>query len=181
MMNELSVQELTQELNDTVKKFNSGNWYLDNFIKCKAAFDENIGKTYLLLSNNLRTLVGYYNITAGSLEIIDSGIHVKIGGCVHLNCFAVDKYFQKRVERKLDNNARIYTSDLLLMDCVKRAKNIRKETLGVSFMTLNSTKEGERLYMRHNFQHLEEDMFFAREESDLKCVQMYLPLGLNEL
>ena len=181
MTSELNVRELTPELNDIIIRFNSGNSYLDNFIKYGNALDDNVGKTYVLLSKDSKMLVGYYNITAGSLEIVESGIHVKIGGCVHLNCIALDKSFQKNVEHKLGDNTKIYTSDLLLRNCVKRVMTIRRENLGVSFITLNSTYEGENLYLRHNFQYLEEDMFFAKEEADMQCIQMYLPLGLNDL
>ena len=134
----------------------------------------------MLLSDDEKILIGYYNITVGSLDIIDSGIHRKIGGCVHINCFALDNRFHKQVEIIGENEEKIYTSDLLLDDCLQRVEQLRREYVGIAFVTLNSTREGIWLYTRNDFEPLEEDMFFSIEDSDLKCTQMYLPLELEE-
>lgn len=179
-MIKLNIQRIKPELEPVIQAFNSGNRYLDNFIKSSAASNDSIGKTYLLLSDDEKVLIGYYNITVGSLDIIDSGIHRKIGGCVHINCFALDNRFHKQVETLGENEEKIYTSDLLLDDCLQRVEQLRKEYIGIAFVTLNSTEEGIWLYARNDFEPLEEDMFFSIEDSDLKCTQMYLPLELEE-
>lgn len=179
-MIKLNIQRMKPELKSVIQDFNSGNPYLDNFIKSSAVSNDSIGKTYLLLSDDEKVLIGYYNITVGSLDIIDSGIHRKIGGCVHINCFALDNRFHKQVEIIDDNEEKIYISDLLLDDCLQRVEQLRKEYVGIAFVTLNSTEEGVWLYTRNDFEPLEEDMFFSIEDSDLKCTQMYLPLELEE-
>ena len=74
-MIKLNIQRIKPELEPVIQAFNSGNQYLDNFIKSSAANNDSIGKTYLLLSDDEKILIGYYNITVGSLDIIDSGIH----------------------------------------------------------------------------------------------------------
>lgn len=178
-MTELNIRRLKPGLEPVIQAFNSGNYYLDNFIKSDAAWNDSIGKTYLLLSDDEKILIGYYNITVGSLEMLDCGIHKKIGGCVHINCFALDNRFHNQIEVVMDEKMKIYTSDLLLDDCLQRIERLRKDYIGIAFVTLNSTEEGKWLYLRNDFEPLEEDMFFSIEDSDLKCTQMYLPLELE--
>lgn len=79
-----------------------------------------------------------------------------------------------------DDRLKIYTSDLLLDDCLQRVEQLRRDHIGIAFVTLNSTEEGKWLYIRNDFEPLEEDMFFSIEDSDLKCTQMYLPLELED-
>lgn len=67
-MAELNICKLKPGLEPVVQAFNSGNYYLDNFIKSNAAWNDSIGKTYLFLSDDEKILIGYYNITVGSLE-----------------------------------------------------------------------------------------------------------------
>ncbi|SFR56195.1 hypothetical protein [Anaeromicropila populeti] len=57
---------------------------------------------------------------------------------------------------------------------------IRDNFVGFEFITLNSTKEGLKLYRRYEFEELESDINFAIEKNDLECIQMYLPLDLEE-
>ena len=92
----------------------------------------------------------------------------------------MDNRFHKQIEIIDDNEEKIYISDLLLDDCLQRVEQLRKEYVGIAFVTLNSTEEGVWLYTRNDFEPLEEDMFFSIEDSDLKCTQMYLPLELEE-
>lgn len=178
-MDKLNIQRLTPELKEVVRKFNSGNQYLDNFINSDMAMNDSVGKTYLLLSDDNKVLIGYYNISVGSLDLVDYGIRRKLGGTVHINCFALDVKFHKYVQEVMNDNHKIYISDLLLDDCLRRAEKLRKDYVGIAFVTLNSTQEGEWLYRRNDFEPLEEDMFFSIEDNDIKCIQMYLPLELE--
>lgn len=178
-MKTLKVTALTSGLETVIENFNSGNQYLDNFIKSPLAYDNGIGKTYILLSDDGKTLIGYYNITTGNLDFIDQGFHKKMGGAIHINSFAIDKRFQKEIQGVTDTKQKVYISDILLEECLERIENIREQEVGFAFVTLNSTQEGEWLYTRNDFEPLEEDMYFSIEDSDVKCKQMYLPLALE--
>ena len=83
-------QELT-------KNFSSGNRYLDAFIADpQSALDTSYGKTYIFLFEDSHEIIGYYNITAGSVDVmLDGKTRVRSGGSIHINCFAVDKKYQK--------------------------------------------------------------------------------------
>lgn len=177
-MSKLNVKKLKPELKFLLGNFDSGNLYLDHFIKGESAWDRSIGKTYLLLSDDGNQLIGYYNISVGSLDLIENGIHEKLGGCVHINCFALDKRYQK-CAIETEGEKKLYLSDLLLADCMRRVSKLREKHIGVAFITLNSTKEGLWLYTRNDFEPLEEDMFFSIDSSDIECTQMYLPLDIE--
>lgn len=40
-------------------EFNSGNYYLDNFLKSNFAYDSALGKTYLFLTDDETDVIGY--------------------------------------------------------------------------------------------------------------------------
>ena len=46
--------------------------------------------------------------------------------------------------------------------------------------TLSSTEEGKRLYERNYFEELDDSMTFAKNDGELKCTPMYLPLDLED-
>lgn len=161
------------------KGFNSGNEYLDNFLKSSAAFDSALGKTYVFLSEDGSDLIGYYNLGTGSLEE-NSGIgKVKYGGAIHINGFAVDIKYQNVVFNETADGEKVYLSDIMLFDCLDRVEYIRENHVGAAFVTLNSTKEGERFYKKMGFDYLEDDMIFSREDSENSCVPMYYPLDIE--
>lgn len=177
----MNIQKIRPELKPEILRFDSGNSHLDRFLQSDLAFDDSIGKTYVLLSDSGDCVIGYYNIGMGSVEQIDGDLRRKIGGAVHINCFAVDKRFQDQVVSIDTEVGKIHISDLMLHDCMKRIMAIRKNCIGVAFITLNSTKEGEWLYKRNEFDYLEDDMDFAKEDEELECRQMYLALDLVDM
>lgn len=118
-MTKLNIQKLRPELSSVISEFNSGNTYLDNFLKSNLAWNNSIGKTYLLLSDDEKILIGYYNISVGYMDILENGIHKKAGGCAHINCFALDIRFHKQIHHITTSNEKIYISDLLLYDCLQ--------------------------------------------------------------
>lgn len=172
-------QKLMPEYETLVERFDSGNSYLDQFLRGRNAYDDSIGKTYLFLSDDKQYVIGYYNIGVGSVEMIDNGIRTKIGGAIHINCFAVDKQYQDQVVSITEDGEKIHLSDLMLYDCLERIMYLRENHIGVAFVTLNATKEGEYFYRNNDFEYLEKDMDFSKEESEVECVKMYLPLDLE--
>lgn len=71
-----------------IARFDSGNSHLDRFLKSSRAFDDSTGKTYVFLSDTGDCVIGYYNIGMGSVEQTDGDLRRKLGGAVHINCFA---------------------------------------------------------------------------------------------
>ena len=97
----LNVKKMTEEYRELVGQFNSGNQYLDDFLKSSLALDDNIGKTYLLLTTDDKSIVGYYNIGLGSVDQIKGNVRVKMGGAFHINCFAIDIEYHKQEQTQL--------------------------------------------------------------------------------
>lgn len=153
--------------------FNCGNMYLDNFLKEFKSLDSNIGITYIYLNNDKSEIIAYFNIGTGSLIDNSSIDNIKIGGSVHLNCFALDKKYQGL--QITTDKILCKLSDYLLLMCINVIKNIKKY-VGFSFITLYSTKQGYNLYKRMGFEELETDMELPYDSSEKKCKPMYLPL-----
>ena len=166
-------------LQKLASSFHSGNDYHDRFLKSSISLDDNFGKTYVFLSDDNQTIIGYYNLGLGYIEQFDTGITRKIGGAVHINCFAVDEKYHGLVQAVTEKGLKINLSDILLDDCMSRIEEIRRNHLGFMFVTLNSTKEGYSLYLRNGFENLEEDMHFTADESETECTPMYLCIDFN--
>lgn len=170
---------MNPELKSLVKDFDSGNFYLDQFLKSEKAMDDSLGKTYVFLTDVGDKVIGYYNIGMGSVEQIKGTYRKKLGGAVHINCFAIDKAYQDQIAFIDTEVGKIHLSDLLLHDCMKRIMVLRSHCIGMAFVTLNSTEEGKWLYRRNEYEYLDEDLDFSKEENDVQCTQMYLPLDLE--
>lgn len=184
--NKLNVVPYDASLQKLAFGFDSGNDYLDRFLKSAVALDDNFGKTYVYLSNDGEFIIGYYNIGVGYIEQVAAGAPRKMGGSVHINCFALDKRFHGRLQVKTSKGTAIYLSDMLLQHCIDQVYELR-EKIGFTFITLCSTRQGYSLYVRNNFYDLEEDMSFSVEEEaafsseseDDFCAYMYLPLDFE--
>ena len=163
--------------------FESGNDYLDRFLREDLSLAEWYGKTYILLSDDGEAIAGYYNISVGSVEQILNGEHSRIGGAAHINCFALDKRYQGLLQATTPDGKKMNLSDFLLVDCIERILDIRS-LIGFSFITLCSTRRGHSLYLRNDFEALDEDLVFSTEDSvanragvdEGTCIPMYLPL-----
>ena len=126
----MNIQKIRPELNPQILRFDSGNSHLDRFLKSSLAYDDSIGKTYVFLSDEGDCVIGYYNIGMGSVEQIDGELRKKIGGAVHINCFAIDKRFQDQIVSVDTEAGKIHLSDLMLYDCMERIMAIRKNCIG---------------------------------------------------
>ncbi len=175
---ELNVVLYDASLQKLASSFQSGNAYLDQFLKGSKALDDAFGKTYVYLSDNREKIIGYYNLGVGYIEQLDDGMRVKLGGAVHINCFALDEKYQGLVQDETEEGVKIKLSDFLLVECMERIEKIREKHIGFSFVTLNSTKEGYHLYQRNGFEELETDMSFSNEKSEEKCNSMYMAIDV---
>lgn len=148
---------ITTKYNSKYKKalklFSSGNSYIDTFVKNTDVNNDALGKTYIWYDRQNKLIIGYYNITAGSLAQVQDGRSVKIGGSIHINEFAIDMKFQKK--------------GLLIF-------------VGFEFVTLFATLQGEKLYKRFGFETIEDEMLLFPGEGEEKCQPMYLPLDIEE-
>lgn len=181
MRNRINVVQYDAGLQKLASSFHSGNEYLDQFLRQTDSLNDNFGKTYVFLSEDNKYIIGYYNLGLGYIEEIDYGLRKKIGGAVHINCFALDQRYHGYLQTVTMEGIRINLSDILLSECMERIEEIRQGYVGFSFVTLNSTKEGYSLYVRNGFEKLDDDMHFSAKESDVECVPMYFAFGLEEI
>ena len=123
--------------------FACGNFIIDNFLKSSDALDVNQGITYILLSDNEDTIIGYYNLSAGRVDQIEEINRLKryipMGGSININYLAIAKSYQ-RINITPNSSCNAYLGDYLLHDCEKRIVDLR-EVVGASFITLYSTSE----------------------------------------
>ena len=172
----LNVQAYTKEFQPLAAKFDCGNSYLNQFLRSPESLDPGIGKTFVFLSAHNESIVGYYNISCGSLDQIEGNVRYKIGGAIHIGYFAIDEKFQHMLQATTPNGIHLYWGDVLLEECLSRIESIRTSQLGVSFVTLASSQEGERLYRHHDFEDLDDDITFSPVHGEDKCICLYLPL-----
>lgn len=169
------IQKMSFDIKNLTKSFSCGNLVLDNFIKSNNALDENQGITYLLLSDDKNSLIGYYNISVGRVDNIQkiNGVeyYEPMGGAANINYLAIRREYQGQSQAP-PGEPKIYLGDLLLNDCEKRILKIRK-SIGISFITLHSTEEGHKLYERNDYYPFEDDMSTFISERDLNCYKMY--------
>ncbi len=159
-----------------LKGFSCNNNVIDNFLKNGDALDENQGITYILLSDEKNIVIGYFNIEVGrvdQIQNINGNIQITpMGGSVNINYLAVDSRFQHTKIGEIAGR-NIYIGDYLVHRCEMIIKKLRKK-VGISFITLYSTKEGLNLYKNRNgYEEFEDDMSTFIKESDkysYKCV-----------
>ena len=126
-------------------------------------------------------IIGYYNISTGTLDQrVEYGngenTHIKIGGAIHINGFALDDHFRGVEIPNVRDGLKYTIADMLLEDCIERILEIRESNVGFEFITLCSTKEGYSLYKRNEFEDLDEDLSFSVTETEKECKFMYLPI-----
>lgn len=161
--------------------FQSGNNVIDQFLRDESrAFDTSYGKTYVWLTDDRTAIIGYYNIGVGYIEQRTDSKYQKIGGSAHINYFALDRRFHRRLihsaDASVEDDRNVYLADQLLHDCIARIEDIRKKHIGFSFITLCSTERGYRLYQRNDFFDLDDDLNFSPKETENQCYLMYFPL-----
>lgn len=172
----MNVEKYTSEYKNLIKNFTCGNVVIDNFLKNGDALDPNQGITYVLLSDQRNTIIGYYNIEVGRVDQIedtDGNIrYIPMGGAVNINYLAIDSRYQGIKIAETEGKS-IYLGDYLLRDCEKRILQLRKK-VGIVFVTLYSTKQGYHLYHeRNSYEDFEDDMSTFVLERDNECYKLY--------
>ena len=172
----MNIVEYTSEYEYLAKNFKCGNSVIDKFLHDGNALDKNQGITYILLSDENDFIIGYYNIEVGrvdQIEIIgDKEIYKPMGGAVNINYLAVHSDFQGTMLAEIEGK-KIYLGDYIVRDCEKRILELRNK-VGISFVTLYSTKEGYHLYhVRNCYENFEDDMSTFVQESDMSCHKLY--------
>ena len=79
------------------------------------ALNDSFGKTYAWLENDNCRIIGFYNISAGSIDYLDNDSVYKMGGAVHINDFAIAQEYQG-----VEVASGINMSDILLDECIKK-------------------------------------------------------------
>ena len=172
----LNVRPYTPALQKLAAKFDCGNSYLNQFLRSPDALDAGVGKTFVFLTENAESIVGYYNLSCGSLDEIEGDVRYKIGGTIHIGYFAIDEKFQHQLQATTPNGIHLYWGDVLLEECLSRIEAIRSQQVGVSFVTLASSEAGERLYRHHDFEDLDADITFTPFSTGRnKCICLYPP------
>ncbi|MDO4266226.1 MAG: N-acetyltransferase [Eubacteriales bacterium] len=180
MTDNTNIIPYTKELQCLAQNFASGNDYLDRFLKSEESLTKYFGKTFVYVSEDNSHIIGYYNLGVGYIEQINNSVRYKLGGAIHINCFALDQKYHGLLQGYDADGQKINLSDVLLSDCLDRIHEMLGEKIGYAFVTLNSTQEGHSLYERNDFSDLEEDMNFSAEKSDVRCIPMYYSLQNEE-
>lgn len=172
----MNIVKYTSEYLGLEKEFECGNMVIDKFIKDGNALDENQGITYIMLSDDAEFMIGYYNIEVGRVDqievVADIEYYKPMGGTVNLNYLAIHSKYQGIKIAEIAGK-KIYLGDYLLRDCEKRILKLRKQ-IGISFVTICSTKQGYHLYHERNgYEDFEEDMNNFVSESDGQCYKLY--------
>lgn len=170
---------LTTPLNDELHRlsgaFDCGtSKNINSFLRSHKSLDLNYGKTYVMTDQCATAIVGFYTLTTGHVE--EGG--VKTGGSIHIRDFALDKAYRGRTLTSATEGAPVKLSDILLDDCLRRIEYIRERHVGFSMITLFSTPEGEKLYLRNGFEYADEAMVMAKEEDDGDTKAMYRPVDI---
>ena len=171
---EINVKPYNASLQKLALHFHSGNDYLDNFLRSTDALNPSYGKTFVWVDEEETEIVGYYNIGTGSIDEIEAGKRIKIGGCVHINALAMDVGYRGALQVKAPDGKDLYLSDYLLSECIRRIYEMRDTYVGCAYITLCSTKEGYGLYKRAEFEELEEGIEFSVEDQAEPFANMYL-------
>lgn len=170
----MSFDKLKKEYIPLTKNFDCGNIVINNFLNDGDALDPNQGITYVLLSDDKDFIIGYFNISVGRIDqietIMGNTYYRPMGGAVNINYLAVDKKLQHTL---LVPEAKIYYGDYILRECEKKILALRKE-VGISFVTLYSTREGYHMYHdRNSYEDFEDDMSTFVQDSDKSCKKLY--------
>ena len=175
----LNVKPLTREIHDKFKgSFNCGNLRLSEFFNSSESLDAGVGISYVFLSDDETDLIGYYNITTGMIIDADNPQN-RIGGSVHINCFALDNRYHGLLHEVDDKGNTIKLSDIFFHQCLKFIELLRTR-IGFTFITLSSTQEGYNMYSRALFDELEDDMLIAEKEMEQGgCKPMYYALDVE--
>lgn len=173
----IRVIALDASIQKLASAFCCGNPHIDNFLRSGQALDVGFGKTFVWLTEGEKAeIIGYYNIAAGSINQIDGERVSKMGGAIHINEFAIHEKFRGKF---IDERLKLKYSDILLGDCIQRIQHLRSQSIGVSFVTLHSTREGMNLYLRNDFCEIEEEMNLSKMDNEKECTPMYLALDLE--
>ena len=132
----LNVRPYTPALQKLAAKFDCGNSYLNQFLRSPDALDAGVGKTFVFLTENAESIVGYYNLSCGSLDEIEGDVRYKIGGTIHIGYFAIDEKFQHQLQATTPNGIHLYWGDVLLEECLSRIEAIRSQQPDAVLMNL---------------------------------------------
>ena len=175
----LNVKPLTRDLYTAFKdNFNCGNSRLNRFFSSSESLDIGIGVTYVFLSDDDSEMLGYYNLTTGVVSNSDNP-HSRIGGSIHINCFALDSEYHGLFQDYDKNGSPIKLSDIFFRQCIENILAMRSK-IGFTFITLSATNEGYNLYKRTMFEDLEDDMFIAEKDMEQNgCIPMYYSIDIE--
>lgn len=179
----MNIVKYSSEFQNLVIKFDCGNTALNNFINSSDALDKSQGITYILLSDKKDFIIGYYNINAGRVDLLEQVgelVNYKpMGGSININYLAIHSNFQHNKIGTLKNGQSFYLGDFLLHDCEERIMKLREE-VGIMFITLYSTKDGYNLYHnRNSYEEFEDDMNTFLSERDINCYKLYKCIDEN--
>ena len=130
----INVEVFTRDMKRLALRFESGNPFLDNFIKSDEAFE--------WIDEKRTKIIGYYNIGVGYIDTITDDGKYKIGGSIHLNFFALTMQYRGVIVDVKDDGTKIKVSDQLFADFMSKVYLLREQYLGFSFVTLAATDEG---------------------------------------
>lgn len=171
----INIKAFDASYRQLASSFKCGNSAIDNFLNSPNATNPNYGKTFIYLSNDEKEIIGFYTISAGSIEE-NNEYHTKAGGAIHIDYFAIDQRFHNKQQYETDDGTIFHVSDFLLQNCLNHISSIRDKHVGFSFITLFSTTAGQELYKRNGFIDLEPEYLLHFQYDEKECFPMYYGL-----
>lgn len=154
--------------------FDCGNSVINGYVHNKLGTDLDGSIPYFLLSEDRSIFMGFYSIEAGRLDQSYDGKHfTPMGGTVNISYLALDKKYQHKWLGQTAEGTNFYIGDYLLNDCERRILALSKN-VGISFITLYSSKEGYHMYHdRNGYEDFDGDMITVVQDSDVGSKKLY--------
>ena len=75
----VDTEKYNENLLELATTFKSGNEFLDQFIQSKESLNDGLGKTFVWIDEKRESIIGYYNIGVGYIDMLDGDDKYKIG------------------------------------------------------------------------------------------------------
>ncbi len=179
-----SIELLTFGDKNRIQSFSCGNESLDRYIKTEifssGELDCSDGLHFKVFLKESGEIIGFFSLAASGIihKVMN---YLKILPAVKIDVFAIDLKYQRlhfneeseKAENPLDH---LYFSDAIMLEVVKRIRNISETEACVDYIVLYSARNKEHFYTRNMFSPFEPFMEKESNQEIIKNIPMYLEL-----
>ncbi len=179
-----SVGLLTFEDRNRIQSFCCGNEQLDRYIKTEIFSSDELdcsdGLHFKVFLQDSGEIIGFFSLaTSGIIHKVMN--YLKILPAIKIDVFAIDMKYQRlhfnEESEKAENPAEhLYFSDVIMLEVIKRIRNINDKEVCVDYVVLYSARGKEHFYARNMFSPFEPFMEKELNQEIIKNIPMYLEL-----